>query len=161
MSSDILQGSDSVTTQEMWDTTEEGLKAIIKIHIPSKLVRAYKSPPWFNSNLKRAFQERNAASRRWVKRKNHEDELTFRNLKSKAQKLWREAKSLYINDIFGNNEADEDAYDTMRPQTLKKFYSYVKSLKKDASGTSPLKRDGVLISDSKGKADILNQQYAR
>ena len=161
LSNDILKGSDLMNTQDMWNTIEEGLKLIIKTHIPDKLVRAYKSPPWFNINLKRAFQERNAAYRKWLKQRNHEDEMAFRELKSKAQKLWREAKTQYINNIFGyNSEADEDAYDTKRPQTLKKFYSYVKSLKKDASGTSPLKSDGVLISDSKGKADVLNQQYA-
>ena len=33
-------------------------------------------------------------------------------------------------------------------------------MKKDASGTAPLKQDGVLISDAKGKANILNKQYA-
>ena len=43
---------------------------------------------------------------------------------------------------------------------MKKFWEYIKSLKKDASGVSPLKKDGVLVSDSKGKADNLNQQYA-
>ena len=34
------------------------------------------------------------------------------------------------------------------------------NLKKDASGTAPLKKEGVLVSESKGKADILNKQYA-
>ena len=43
---------------------------------------------------------------------------------------------------------------------MKKFWGYIKSIKKDASGVSPLKKDGVFVSDSKGKANILNQQYA-
>ena len=43
---------------------------------------------------------------------------------------------------------------------MKKLWGYIKSLKKDASGVSPLKKDGVFVSDSKGKADILNQPYA-
>ena len=30
----------------------------------------------------------------------------------------------------------------------------------DASGTAPLKQDGVLVSDTKGKSNILNKQYA-
>ena len=150
-----------MNTQEIWDTIEEGLKAIIKKHSPSKLVKAYKSPPWFNIDLKRAFQERNRAYRIWIKTRKHEDEMAFRNAKAKAQRLWREAKTQYFSDIFGSqNPRDEEVYDQTKPHTLKKFYSHIKSLKRDASGTSPFKRDGVLISDSKGKADVLNKQYA-
>ena len=47
-----------------------------------------------------------------------------------------------------------------KPDTSKKFWSYIKSKRKDFCSVPPLKKEGVLISDSKGKADILNEQYS-
>ena len=41
----------------------------------------------------------------------------------------------------------------------KKFWNHIKATKKDRVGTAPLKDDGVLVSDPKSKANILNRQY--
>ena len=41
----------------------------------------------------------------------------------------------------------------------KKFWSYIKSVKKDSSGVAPLKENGAVVSNARGKADILNRQY--
>ena len=50
---------------------------------------------------------------------------------------WREAKNKYSNSIFDPADG-EDEYDRKKQQQLKKFFGYVKSLKKDASGVAPL-----------------------
>jgi hypothetical protein len=58
-----------------------------------------------------------------------------------------------VNNIIigeGNDHADPS-----KPSTSKRFWSFIKSLRKD----SPLKSNGVLIADAKGKANILNKQY--
>jgi hypothetical protein len=39
-----------------------------------------------------------------------------------------------------------------------KLSSYIKSIRTDNSGVVPLKRDGILVTDTVGKADILNNQ---
>ena len=68
--------------------------------------------------------------------------------------MWHQAKE----GIFTPEEED---YERAHSQPLKKFWEYIKSLKnKDASWISPLKKYAVLVSDSKGKADIIDQQYA-
>ncbi len=41
-----------------------------------------------------------------------------------------------------------------------RFWGYVKALRQDNYGVSPLKNNGILYSDNKNKADILNQQFA-
>ncbi len=41
----------------------------------------------------------------------------------------------------------------------KRFWNHIKVTKKDRVGTAPLKENGLLISDSKCKATILNKQY--
>ena len=141
----------------MWNKTEAGLQEIIHTHIPTRNIKGYKDPPWWTHDLKQLFMKRNAAYRKWIKSKNFLDELTFRELKTEAQKAWREAKDTYANSIFDDQE---DGYTQQNRQPMKKFWGYVKSLKKDASGTAPLKQEGVLVSDAKGKSNILNRQYA-
>ena len=42
----------------------------------------------------------------------------------------------------------------------KRFWTYIKSKKKDSCSVAPLRSEGVLISDAKGKANILNEQYS-
>ena len=42
---------------------------------------------------------------------------------------------------------------------LKKFWSFVKSLKKDAFGITSLRENGILKTDTKGKANICNRQF--
>ena len=46
-----------------------------------------------------------------------------------------------------------------RPQKQKKFWSYIKNMKKDNTGVAPLRNNGLLINDSKQKAEVLNTQY--
>jgi hypothetical protein len=38
----------------------------------------------------------------------------------------------------------------------KKLFSYIKSIRTDNSGVAPLQRDGILVTDTVEKADILN-----
>ena len=42
---------------------------------------------------------------------------------------------------------------------LKKFWSFVKSLKKDTYGITSLRENGILKTDSKEKANICNRQF--
>jgi hypothetical protein len=41
----------------------------------------------------------------------------------------------------------------------KRFWSFIKNKRADSSGVAPLKRNGVLFSDSNTKANILNDQF--
>ena len=157
MSESLLQDTSKCSTQEMWNRIETCLQEIIETHIPAKRIKGNKAPPWWTLELKHLFQKRNAAYRKWHKSNSFQDELKFHELKTQAQKAWREAKNNYANSIF---EQQEDEYTPSNRQPMKKFWGYIKSLKKDTSGVAPLKQDGVLVSDAKGKANILNRQYA-
>jgi hypothetical protein len=53
---------------------------------------------------------------------------------------------------FGDPEKYEN------PGKQKRFWSYIKSLRKDTSGVSLLKENGKMHADPKDKADILNRQ---
>ena len=42
----------------------------------------------------------------------------------------------------------------------KKFWTFVKSKRNANTGVAPLKKNGIIYSDSKTKAEVLNQQFA-
>ena len=43
--------------------------------------------------------------------------------------------------------------------SMKRFYKFIKHQKMDHNGVSPLKVDGILVNDPKGKAEALNKQF--
>ena len=46
-----------------------------------------------------------------------------------------------------------------KPEKIKKFWSFIKSLKKDAFGITSLRENGILKTASKEKANICNRQF--
>ena len=67
----------------------------------------------------------------------------------------RGAYSKYIISIIGNTDDP-----LVQSSCNKKYYSYVKSLRRDSSGVAPLKKDGIVYSDGMKKAEILNDQFS-
>ena len=53
-------------------------------------------------------------------------------------------------------ENDPSDPDSNKSGKIKKFWSFVKSLKKDAFGITSLRENGILKTDTKEKADICN-----
>jgi hypothetical protein len=78
-------------------------------------------------------------------------------MKDLVKKTMNEAHENYIRNILNI----EDNCETSTKQSLgKKFWKYIKSRKKDNMRILPLKNEsGEEVIDSKGKAEILNQQY--
>ena len=58
--------------------------------------------------------------------------------------------------MFENNSSD---LDTPKPEKIKKFWSFIKSLKKDVFGITSHRENGILKTDAKEKADICNPQF--
>ena len=74
--------------------------------------------------------------------------------KSQAQKqewqaYWKYAGDIQLGDIDQKQQ----------PSKQKRFFSLIKSLKRDSSGIAPLRDQGKLHSDPTDKANILNSQY--
>ena len=80
--------------------------------------------------------------------------MPFKTLNPKPRE--DQSKNHYTEGKLTPEEEDDEH---PHSKLLKKFWGYIKSVKKDTSGVFPIKKDGVLVSGSNGKADILNQQY--
>ena len=76
---------------------------------------------------------------------------------SVATRLWRQRQAYwnYLDKMldFGDPETEHQT------GKIKRFWSFVKSLRKDNSGVAPLKDQGKIHADPVDKANILNRQY--
>ena len=73
-------------------------------------------------------------------------------MKSKIQRAERQAYWQHVEEVF-----DPDIDD--RPGKQKRFWSFIKSPKKDNSGIASVKDRGKMHADPVDKANILNHQY--
>ena len=85
-------------------------------------------------------------------RKDHKDRSweKYKACKRDCIRQLRRARSGYISNIIGA---------AFEENNTKPFWKFVKSCKNDSPGVAPLKRQGVLHSDSATKAEILNAQF--
>ena len=70
----------------------------------------------------------------------------------------RDAYWRYVSNIFTttDNEPDPTSPGTNK---AKQFWSFVKSVKKDAPGITLLRENGILKTEAKDKANICNAQF--
>ena len=123
-------------------------------HIPSKMLSSPKHlVPWVTASIKREIRKRDRLYTR-ARRMNDNRDWEWYKLQRKGvqsfirRSYWKRVE----NSILGENEQKFG-------ETQKKFWKHVKSVKKNRTGTAPLKDNGLLHSDARSKANILNRQY--
>ena len=149
---------DDQDINNMWNRLESGLQDLMKKNIPTRTRNNRRRLPWVNTNIRRLLRKQERQHKRARQTKSPEDQRKFLATKAQVQKELRVAHSNYLQEILvdgSNNQYDNDN----KQRVGKRFFSYVKSLKKDSMGVAPLLDEGYLVSDGRGKADILNRQF--
>ena len=77
----------------------------------------------------------------------------FLQLKFDIQQQMRQSQYPYISRLITD---PEDGTSFTNP---KRFWGFIKKLKKDSNGIQPLKIDGNIIADSKEKANVFNSHF--
>ena len=140
----------------MYEVLTNKIQTLMDAHIPTKMVRGNRDRPWVSDHTKKLIRKRDKIFGK-ARNGNKKAKDKFKALKHKIQKKIREDYNKYINSIILD---DTEAYSAQsKPTNTKKFYSFIKNLKRDSTGVAPLKENGILTSDSTKKADILNRQY--
>ena len=139
----------------MWTEFKTGIVTSMDKHIPSKMLSSSKhTAPWITTLIKRQIRKRDRLYERAKTSNENRDWEKFKNQKKKVQSDIRKSYWCHVEDNILEEKAEEDFKNTQ-----KKFWKHIKSVKKDRTGTAPLKENGLLYSDPKSKADILNRQY--
>ena len=83
----------------------------------------------------------------------------YKRFRAHVQKTIRDAYWKHIYNIFSFETDDPDPDCPRKNEKVKKFWSFVKSLKKDAFGITSLRDNGILKTDTFDKANICNKQF--
>jgi hypothetical protein len=137
----------------LWNQFKSCIHSSMTKHIPTKLSSHKTHLPWLTSEVKHLMKSRDRLYYRYHKSRTQANKLAFLDMKHKVQRATRSAYWEYVNNIIVEDPECE------HPKASKRFWSFIKGLQTDSSGVAPLKDNGVLIADAKGKAEILNKQY--
>ena len=141
------------SVQVQWDHLEGTIVDLMNKFIPKKVPRAPKHKPWITREIISMIHRRDRAHTNWKQTKSAQQHQKFKLLRSQCQNRIRNAQQNYLDTIFNLEENNI--------QSNKRFWTFIKSKKKDSCSVAPLRTEGgVLISDAIGKANILNNQYA-
>ncbi|MCG8077241.1 MAG: hypothetical protein JAY75_13485, partial [Candidatus Thiodiazotropha taylori] len=146
----------SVDIDTLWTNFKSKIHDLMEKYIPQKLFRGTKvHKPWIDKNVKALKRKRNKLFKRQRTTHRAKDVSHYKQMKAKVQKAERRSYWKHVENIIdlGDPEADH------RPGKQKRFWTFIKSLRKDSCGVAPLKENGKMHADPQDKSNILNRQY--
>ena len=114
--------------------------------------------PWIDATIKRLVKKRHKLYLCARKSKDPGVKIHYKRFRAHVQKVLRDSYWKHVSNIFTfeNDSSDPDAPKT---EKIKEFWSFIKSLKKDAFVITSISKIGILKTDSKEKANICNRQF--
>ena len=148
-----------MSVNDMWVSFKSEVIAAIERFIPSKMTKTKYSSPWIDSSIKRLIKRRDRLYFRARKSSSPDIKSNYKRFRAHVQKVIRDAYLKHISNIFSFDTDSADPGCPRKNEKPKKFWSFVKSLKKDAFGINSLRENGILKTDTLDKANICNRQF--
>ena len=155
---DFLQKATSPEsdTNSLWTDFKCKIHKLMEKYIPQKLIRGTKTrKPWIDKQMKPLYRKRNRLFKKQKSSHRPKDVSNYKQMPVRVQKAERQAYWRHIDNLIGIG--DPEKYLNLGKQ--KRFWSFIKSLRKDNCGVAPLKENKKVHADLKDKANILNKQY--
>ena len=135
---------------QAWESLKTAILNTIEKRVPSKMTTSRHTNPWMNTEIKRVIRRKQRAHRKARRTNAKRDTDRYKCLQREVQYKIRRASRSYMVDTVSSDCKDNS----------KKFWAYVKSKGQEFTGVAPLKnQDGFLQSDTKARANILNEQF--
>ena len=147
-----------MSVNDMWVDLNIGFVEAVERFIPSKMTKTKYSVPWIDVTIRQLVKKRNKLYLRARKSKDPDEKIHYKQFRCHVQKVWRDVYWKYVSNIF-TLENDSSDLDTPLPEKIKKFWSFIKSLKKDAFGITSLRENGILKTDAKESAIFVIRQF--
>ena len=149
----ITKKTNSCSTDELWCIFRDGLQEGIRRFIPHKTAKSKDNFPWITADIRKMMRKRDKLYSRQKSSRTAENISQFKSLKHRVQ---REVRSAYWNYV----ESIIEPMDEEKPyEGMKRFWTLMKHARSDSGGIAPLRDQGQLVSDARGKAEILNRQF--
>ena len=137
------------SVESNWLYFKDTLVKALDHFVPSKRVSGRYSLPWLTRTNKRLIRQKQKAYNRAKKSNKDSDWATFRRLRKKSQQSMKQAHWDYVNRIL-----EEDG------KNSKGLWRYLKGMRKDNAGVSPLSSNGKIVTTAQEKAEALNKQFS-
>ena len=144
----FLSDCQNMNVDGMWNSFHSKMMSLRERYIPSKTVKSQQSLPWINHVLRRLMRKQLRLFHRRTKSK--KDLKKYTDLKKAVQRMTRQVRWNYINDIVNQGE----------DKARKGFWSYVKSFTSDNKGIAVLQKGGIKATSPREKAELLNKQFS-
>ena len=148
-----------MSVYDMWVSFKSEVIAAIERFIPSKMTKTKYSSPWIDSSIKRLIKRHDRLYFSARKSSSPDIKSHYKRFRAHVQKVIRDAYWKHISNIFSFDTESADPDCPWKNEKAKKFWSFVKSLKKDAFGINSLRENGILKTDTLDKANICNKQF--
>ena len=139
----------SRTVEENWQLFKTCLQDSVSKNVPQKTIRNQNSLPWINHDIKCSMKKRKRLYDRAKQTGKPEDWAAYRLERNEVNSKLELAHLSYCNRLF------DESFSGNRRQ----FWKYIRAKRKDATSISSLLVNGSLISESKGKATVLSDQF--
>ena len=146
----FLKDSPNNSVNEKWLRLKSILIDCLNKFVPTKLFSARQNLPWLTKSFQKTIRKKVILYKRAKISKKPDLWAKYKLLKRETQRDLRRARWSFINDKL---------LTSLETKNPKQFWRYIKSQRQDRCGVSPLLHDGQLHSDSRRKAEILNQQF--
>ena len=151
-----LEKANTLDLNTLWIEFKSIIHQLMEKYIPIKTLRGKKKPkPWITKTIRALHRKKNKLFKKQKNTRKYKDTDRYRSMKAKVQKAERQAYWQYVENLI--DVGDENCEQC--PGKRKRFWSYIKSLRKDNSGVAPLKENGKMHADPLDKSNILNRQY--
>eukprot|EP00745_Piridium_sociabile_P041733 TRINITY_DN82982_c0_g1_i5.p1 TRINITY_DN82982_c0_g1~~TRINITY_DN82982_c0_g1_i5.p1 ORF type:complete len:1008 (+),score=211.04 TRINITY_DN82982_c0_g1_i5:126-3026(+) len=150
----VLEADTDTPVEELWSTFKDGLHSSIKDNIPHKLSKSKPKPPWLTAELRHLIRKRDKVYKKMKKTASPDLRTQVNALRRDVQRELRRAHWNYIGKLFEQREEE-----STKTESTKRFWTYVKHQRSSRTGIPPLKVNGCLVTDSKEKAQTLNEQF--
>ncbi|MES9951110.1 MAG: hypothetical protein ABW118_19300, partial [Candidatus Thiodiazotropha sp.] len=147
----------NMSVNDMWVSFKSEVLEAIERFIPIKMTKTKYSVPWINSSIKRLIRKRDKLYFRARKSSSPDIKNHYKRFRAHVQKAIRDAYWIHITNIFSFEAENPDPDSPKKTEKVKKLWSFVKSLKKDAFGITSLRENGILKTDTLDKANICNR----
>ena len=148
----------NTSVNEMWVNFKTQLSAAVDKFIPSKMTKTKYSLPWIDTSIRKVLKCKERLHLCARKSGSPDVKNHYKKFRAHVRKVIMDAYWRYVSNIFTTTDNEPDP----TPSGIHKanrFWSFVKSLKKDASGIISLRENGILKTEAKDKANICDAQF--
>ena len=110
----------------IWSDIKQNLFNVLECNVPTKIASTKYYHPWINTQIKRLIRNKNIWYQKAVTRNDTQTWKKYSEYKRLVQKSCRKAHDDYVQDLITVDNSN------------KKFWSYIKSQRKENTGVSDL-----------------------